>query len=272
MITDWDDAYANRDHVPEAQPLIDAWPGDAARFRESLLQDGRATLDIPYGSGPRERLDLFLPQGTPKGLVVFIHGGYWIHFDKNSWSHFAAGSLSRGFAVAMPSYPVSPEARIPEISAAIGRAITHAAQMISGPIHIAGHSAGGHLAARMITDASPLSRDIRERIARCVPISGLFDLRPMLRLKMNEDWQLTRETAMAESPAMQYPDPHVHVTAWVGGIERPEFLRHTALLANIWTGCGGQIIKIVDPFTHHFDVIDGLKDPDHTLCKVVIGV
>lgn len=267
MITDWDDAYANRAHVPEAPKILDPLATLAAEFRDTTSGE----IDIAYGTSEREKLDLFLPEGTPKGLAVFVHGGYWILFDKSSWSHYAAGLLKRGFAVAMPSYPVSPDARLPEISAAVGRAIAAAAQRIVGPIHLVGHSAGGHLVARMVTDQSPLDPSLRQRINTCVPISGLFDLRPMLRLAMNADWKLDQNTAISESPAFQMPDPHIRITAVVGGAERPEFLRHTDLLVNAWTGCGAHVTGWHLAGRHHFDVIAGLLDAEDPLTALVAG-
>ena len=67
-------------------------------------------------SGPRNRFDLFLPEDTPKGLVVFVHGGYWVRFDKSYWSHLANGSVEHGYAVAMPSYTLCPQTRISGIT------------------------------------------------------------------------------------------------------------------------------------------------------------
>lgn len=266
-ISDWNDAYSNGAHVPASPGIIDGWAPAAAAFRAQL--GTRARISEPYGPDPRQQMDIFLPEGAPRGLVVFIHGGYWILFDKSHWSHFAAGALAQGYAVAMPEYPVSPTARIPEITASIGLAITHLAREFDGPIRITGHSAGGHLAARMITDTSPLHPDLRRRIDRVVPISGLFDLRPMLRLDMNADWKLDLQSAIAESPALLKPDTDKAIHAWVGGDERPEFLRQTQLLANIWIGCGARISAHVDEGKHHFDIIDGLKDADHPLTRAI---
>jgi len=254
--------------VPGATALLEALPGLAAAFRATA----NAELDIAYGPGARQVYDLFLPEGAPKGLVVFVHGGYWVMLDKNFWSHYAAGCLAHGYAVAMPSYPLAPAASIPEITASVGAAITHVAARISGPIHLVGHSAGGHLVARMITDTSPIDAGLRKRITRCVPISGLFDLRPMLRLSMNKEWKLDLPTALAESPVFQMPDPHLSVISWVGGDERPEFLRHTALLENAWTGCGCDISEVVEPGRHHFDIIDGLLRADHRLTRDVLEI
>ena len=140
-----DDAYANAAYIPGGNDFPARWDKDAAAFRATA----RAELDLSYGPDPRQRLDLFLPKAPPKGLFVFVHGGYWLAFDKSTWSHFAAGALARGYAVAMPSYPLCPQVRIGDITRSVQAAIALAAQHVDGPIRLAGHSAGGHLAARM---------------------------------------------------------------------------------------------------------------------------
>ena len=103
---DFDDAYANMAHIPDAQSFIAKWPERAADFRANWPQN---QLDIAYGDDPRQRFDLFLPDGVTKGLAVFIHGGYWRAFAKDDWSHLAAGILAHGFAVALPSYRLAPQ-------------------------------------------------------------------------------------------------------------------------------------------------------------------
>ena len=92
---DWNRAYANADFIPEGADYPARWAAAAEAFRAGA----KARLDLPYGDGPRNRFDLFLPEGTPKGLALFIHGGYWMAFGREIWSHLAAGphkDLSRG--------------------------------------------------------------------------------------------------------------------------------------------------------------------------------
>ena len=89
--------------------------------------------------------------------------------------------MDSGYAVAMPTYTLCPENRISGIVAEIGAAVEKMSGMVGGPIHLAGHSAGGHLATRMICANSPLSGAVRDRIRNSVSISGLHDLRPMMR-------------------------------------------------------------------------------------------
>lgn len=261
MITDWDDAYSNGAYIEHAASYPAFWADAAAQFRSTA----RAELDLAYGAGERERFDLFYPEGRPKGLAVFVHGGYWLSFDKASWSHLAAGAVAQDYAVALPSYPLAPQVSIPEITQKITQAITQAAQLVSGPIHLAGHSAGGQLVTRMICMDSTLPTAIQARINSVVSISGLHDLRPLMRTAMNAKWQLTAETAVQESAALQRPLPNIPVTCWVGALERPEFLRQNDLLANIWTGFGIDIRAHRQIGRHHFDVVADLVDAESSL-------
>lgn len=264
---DWEDAFANATYIPDGMRYPEIWAARAAEFRAA--QPGE--LDIPYGDHPRERFDLFRPEGTPRGLAVIVHGGFWLKFDKSSWSDLAAGAIAHGWAVAMPSYVLAPEATIPEMTRQIGRAVTAAAEQIPGPIRLAGHSAGGHLVTRMICDDTPLSDAVAGRIERVVSISGVHDLRPLQLHSMNEGLRLTPDTAAAESPALQTPRSGTDLVIWVGARERPEFLRQSALLAEAWGGQGANIEIVADSERHHFDVIDGLKNSTHPLAQAFTG-
>ncbi|WEX07485.1 alpha/beta hydrolase [Chelativorans sp. AA-79] len=271
MITDWDDAYANGPNIPGGDRWPEAWMEPARAFRESLAGVGRARLDLPYGDRPRNRFDLFLPEGKPGGLVVFVHGGYWLRFDKSYWSHLAAGAVESGHAVAMPSYTLCPQIRIGGIVKEVAAAVEAAAAMVEGPLMLTGHSAGGHLVSRMVSATTPLASRVSGRIRRVVSISGVHDLRPLMRTGMNGTLAIDEAEAAAESPALLRPMEGARITCWVGGSERAEFLRQNALLANVWTGLGAITSAVVEPDRHHFNVVDGLADPRHALMRTLLA-
>jgi arylformamidase len=266
----WDDAYSNGAYIPGGDAYPVKWASEAARFRDEMMTQGRAQIDQPYGSKPRERFDLFRPAGSAKGLFVFVHGGYWMAFDKSSWSHLAAGALDHDWAVAMPSYPLCPEARISEITTEIASAIGTISAHVAGPIVLAGHSAGGHLVSRMGCASSPLSEAARRRIRHIVSISGLHDLRPLLMTSMNKTLRMDAAEAQRESPALLLPMAGARVTCWVGARERPEFLRQNTLLANIWTGLGARMTERRAENRHHFDVVEDLANPGSALIGAML--
>ena len=269
-IADWDDAYANAANIAGGDRWPALWQEPAAAFRAGMTAAGRASLDLAYGPKPRNRLDLFAPEGSPKGLVVYIHGGFWRAFDKSVWSHLAKGPLAHGYAVAMPAYTLCPEVRVGEIVREIAQAVGHAAGLVEGPIMLTGHSAGGHLATRMVTADSPLPPAVLARVRLTVSISGVHDLRPLMRTAINNDLRLDQSEAVAESPALLAPADNARLVAWVGGAERSEFIRQSALLANVWTGFGIETGLCVEPDRHHFTIVDGLADPDHALTRTLL--
>lgn len=251
--------YLNGAFIPGSETLPPLWATKAAQFRDSLGR--RARLDLPYGPAPRNRFDLFLPDTKPKGLMIFIHGGYWLETNKSLWSHLAAGAVAQGWACALPGYTLAPEVRIAQITTEVDQAITTACAEIQGPLVITGHSAGGHLTARM---GNPdRSEALQSRLNRIVPISPLADLEPLSQTDMQTNLHLDAAEIAAESPARHALTTTAHI--WVGGSERPAFLWHARTLSENWN-CPWT----VDPGTHHYNVIDALEDPDSRLMQTCL--
>lgn len=261
---DWDDAFDNSGYVPGSANMAQMWAKDADAFRREI--DDRAHLDLRYGGGPRETLDLFMPVGAPKGALIFVHGGYWHKLDKSYFSHFAGGALDRGWAVAVPSYPLAPDVRISDITNSIVKAVVLTCEKISGGLVLAGHSAGGHLVSRMAC-AGVLPEIVASRLQRVVSISGVHQLGPLIGTKMNDVLHLTPEEAVAESPATCQPVKGVPVSFWVGANERPEFLRQNRLIAEAWSAKGAEVRTHYAPGEHHFNVILPLADPNSALVQ-----
>ncbi len=257
QITDWDDAYANVAHIPGGEGFAPRWEGEAEAFRAAHPPEAV------------DRGELYLPAGTPRGLAVFIHGGYWLRFGPRWFSHHAGGALARGWAVLLPGYPLAPEAGLRQMRDAVAAQIDAAAARVAGPITLSGHSAGGHLAARMICEDSPLKA--LDRVARCLPISGLFDLRPLQRTAMAGDLGLNDATAAAESPLFHVPAAQVELHVWVGADERPVFVRQSRLIADAWAGMPRTTRLTVEPGRHHMDVIGGLTEADAPLTEALVG-
>jgi len=257
-VGDADRDYANGDFIDGGADYPARWATTAAAFRDSL--GGRATQGLGYGAGQRQVLDRFVPEGAPRGTVIFIHGGYWKALDRSLFSHLAAGPLARGFAVVMPSYTLAPEARIATMTAEIAAVCAWVGTRATGPIIVTGHSAGGHLAARMacVDQAGP--------VARVVPISPLAELEPLRATAMNDVLQIDDAEAATQSPARLALRAGVAAHVWVGAEERPAFLWQARVLSEEW-GCPWTAA----PGRHHFNVIDDLEYPETALCDALLA-
>ena len=258
-----DDAYANMPYIPDAEGYLERWAIEAATFRKMVQADGRAELGVSYGSSERQRYDLFLPKNCAEGTIIFVHGGYWLKFHRTYWSHLAAGALARGWAVAMPSYDLCPHVRIADITRQIAQAVEIVADRIDGPIRLAGHSAGGHLVARMCVPGV-LRDPVAAQIERVLSISPVSDLRPLLQTSMNTDFRMDMAEARAESPVLMRPID-LPVTIWVGADERPVFLDQARWLVEAW-----DCTHVVEPGRHHFNVIEALVQPDSPMIKALL--
>lgn len=260
----YDDAYRNAKYIQGGDAFPLRWAAASEAFRAAL--GVRARLGLRYGPAPAEWFDLFLPGAASQGLMVFVHGGYWMAFGPRDFSHLAAGALGRTWAVAMPAYTLAPAARIGGMTRQIAAAVAAAAEEVAGPMVLTGHSAGGHLSARLACADAAMPGTVLGRLARIVPISPLADLRPLRETEMNATLALDTAEARAESPALLPRRPGLPVHVWVGGDERPAFLDQARRLGNAWA-CP----VTVEPGRHHFDVIEGLEAPESPLVEALLG-
>ena len=261
---DLSDAYENGAYIPDSDRFRDRWPEAAAAFRAAL--GDRAEMGLTYGGRERNAFDLFPPEGTARGLVVFVHGGYWRSLDRSVWSHLAAGPVARGWAVAMPSYTLAPAARIAEITQEIAAAVAAAAARVDGPLVLTGHSAGGHLSARMRCRDVALPRSAEERLLRIVPVSPLSDLRPLMQTSMNAELRIDAAEAEAESPMLKSDLRDADTLVWVGGAERPAFLDQARWLADAWPRTRLHVAE----GRHHFDVVEEMESAGGPLTEALV--
>lgn len=244
--------YNNRARVPDHPALIAGWQRDAAAWRAACP---RAELDLAYGAGPRARLDLLAPDAPGAPLALFIHGGYWKALDKSHVSHCARGLNLRGVAVALPSHDLCPAVGIGEIVEQLRAACAFLWRRHGRPMLAMGHSAGGHLAAMLLaTDWA--ARGLPEGLVRAaLPVSGVFDLEPLLATSIAEGLHLTPERARALSPRhMRSPGRPIHCA--VGAAESAAFIRQSREMAEAW---GGSFEAI--PGADHFRVLAPFADP-----------
>lgn len=264
----WDAAFDNMGHIAGSADLPAHWTAEADAYRRSGI---KVDTDLAYGPAPREGLDVVWPDAPARGLAIFVHGGFWMRMHRSHWTQFAEGARARGLAVALPSYTLAPDAPIATMTQQIARAVNRAADLVDGPIYLAGHSAGGHLVSRQVCTDSGLAPQVLQRLKTVISISGLHDLRPFLRTKMNDTLGLDMDMATTESAALLRPATQARICAWVGGGELPEFIRQAQLLDVMWQGLDADVSHRLDGVHHHFSVLEALKDPSSPLVQAWCG-
>jgi len=252
--------YNNRAKVPEHGAIMAGWKQDAAAFRAGHAQ---AEIALKYGPSARQVLDIFWP-GTSRDapLAMFIHGGYWQALDKDWFSHLAAGFLSHGIALALPSYDLCPQVSLEVLTEQLREAAACLIARHGRDIYATGHSAGGHLTAMLLaTDFR--ARGLRGGIHGGYAISGLFDLERLVETSINTALNLDAARARALSP-LRLPAPAARLRAFVGELEGEEYASQSRRIAEAWAGTWGFI-----PGANHFTAIAPLTAPDSEMMKTI---
>jgi arylformamidase len=256
--------YNNRAKVPEHPAILESWRRDAAAFRAAQAE---AELDLAYGASDRQFLDLFWPgPARTAPIAMFIHGGYWQSLDRSWFSHMAAGLVARGVAVAVPSYGLCPQVHLAEIVEHARAAAAFLHLRHGRPLLATGHSAGGHLAAMLLAtdwEARGLPPGL---VPAALPISGLFDLAPLIETSVNGALALDAAEARRLSPVLA-PAPGGKLHAVVGGEEGEEYTRQSRAIAEAWDGSWESV-----PGANHFTVIDPLADPDSPIVAKALSL
>jgi arylformamidase len=263
----YDSMYNNRALVPDHAAHFANWAQASAEARASL----KCTLDIAYGDGPNETLDIFPAKQANAPVVVFIHGGYWRSLDKADHSFVAPPLHAMGTCVVVVNYalcPGTPEApvTIPDIAQQMVKALAWTWRNIAKhggnpqDVVVAGHSAGGHLAAMLLAcNWKQVDKSIPEHwIQKAFSISGLYDLTPLRKTPFLQDsLKLTTRDARMASPAL-WPRPKKGVLYTVaGGDESAEFLRHNRLIHQTW---GPKTVPVCEDLAglNHFSIVTDL--------------
>ena len=260
-----DAQYNLRAAVPEHLTYFARYEQDSVALRARWP----GWLDLTYGSTPRQAIDLFLPRGaTAAPLLVFIHGGYWQSRDRKDFSFVAGPWLERGVAVALLGYDLAPEVRMDAIVAQVraGLAWLHRQAPAHGcdpaRLHVAGHSAGGHLAAMALaTDwrAFGLPDDMIKGVCA---ISGVFDLEPIRLCHLNEVVGLDADEAHRNRPLHQPLHSRCPVIVAVGELETRAFHEQSRAFATRLEREGWPCQLLVQPEVDHFAIVMSMADVD----------
>lgn len=211
-----------------------------------------ATNDIAYGPDPRQRFDLYVPDGagpqTP--LVVYIHGGSWDSGSKDIYRFVGQSFAAQGFILAVPNYRLYPQVTFPGFVedaalalASVDRALASGAYGVPAgrrPLALMGHSAGAQIAALLAFDERYLTAagSSRDRLSAFVGLAGPYDFLPLTEERYERVFPAqTRD----QSQAVNYADGRGPATLLVHGAADTTVLpANSTSMANAIRAAGGR--------------------------------
>jgi arylformamidase len=254
---------------------------DRESFHARCLAESRAAYrslrchqGLRYGPGERALIDLFPPTvGAPDAMapvVAYFHGGYWHSHERSEYAFVARTFAAAGIATALVGYDLAPSAGLGQIVAQARAACEWL--RAQGPVlgfdgnllFVAGHSAGAHLAACVLTDPRG------QGVMGAVLVSGIFDLRPLRFTTLNAPLGLTAASARRLSPMRMAPARMGDVLVAVGAFETTEFLRQSREFAEGWRASGGTAELLVVPAAHHYSVVLELASAQSALSRAAV--
>lgn len=148
-----------------------------------------AARDIAYGDDPRQRLDVYVPEGATGAspVMLFIYGGGWNNGEKNDYAFVGRAFAARGFVTVVPDYRLVPQVRFPEFVTDGALALRWVQNTISryggdtARVHLSGHSAGAYNAMMIALDRRFGARaGIRPSLVKSVSgLAGPYDFLPL---------------------------------------------------------------------------------------------
>ena len=268
--------YNNRAAVPDHLHWLARFP--------ALSKDARAALapklDLRYGAGPKETLDLFVPAGGARGTFLFLHGGYWRALDKSDFSFVATPFVAAGYAVAVANYDLCPGVSIATIVDECRRALLWLVRegpehgVVAAPLVIGGHSAGGHLAAMLFATDWRTHGLAGAPFCAGLSLSGVHALEPLVLSTMNADLGLDESEARRMSPVYLAPKTDVPLLIAAGADETSEFLRQSQLMFDAWPANRpmGRHAPWFVPDRNHFTVVLDYADPASALVRTSLAL
>jgi arylformamidase len=264
-----DTEYNPRVQEPNFQSYFDRWAG----LGEAARRAPGVRLDIAYGPGPTDKLDIFAPDRKgPHPVLIYFHGGYWRRFGKADRSFLAPPVTQAGVMLISVDYALCPTVTLDELVAQCRRAVAWIADHIAAHggdpdrLYVAGESAGGHIAAMMAaTDWPAKESGPAPRLRGALAISGIYELEPIARSFLQPDLRLTPEQIARNSPIRHISAKPAQMFLAVGLDESSEFRRQMDDYSNALAQAGIRHDVVRCGGRNHFSILDCLSDPRHML-------
>ena len=251
------------------------------RLYRSLSDAAHSSLqvfrDIAYGPGAGERLDIFPAAQANAPVLIYIHGGYWRALSKSDSAFMAPALVEAGACVVVIDYDLAPAVSLDHIVDQMRRALAwvhgHIAEFGGDPSRIvaSGSSAGGHLVGMLLAGGWQADYGVPDSVLHgALPVSGLFDLQPLLETHINAWMGLDEQSARRNSPHFQLPQQATELVVSYGALESAEFARQSHDYLEAWQARGLPGRFVAARGRNHFDVVLQLGEPGTPLYRAAL--
>ncbi|ART64605.1 esterase [Kushneria marisflavi] len=226
---------------------------------------------IAYGELPRQRLDIYRPQGADghAPVVVFLYGGTWREGERQDYRFVGRALASRGIVTVVADYRLYPEVRYPDFVEDSARVLAwshrHIDQYGGDPhrLFVMGHSAGAYNAAMVALDprwlaAQSLSPDI---LAGWIGLAGPYDFLPITNEDARPvfDWPHTSSDTQPINHVSDRSPPALLMASHRDTTVNP--IRNTAGMARALRAHGVAVTEDYADRTSHVTLIASLAWP-----------
>jgi acetyl esterase/lipase len=266
-------------------------------------------IDLPYGTDPRQKVDVYLPEPAagaaraggaggaggaaagagvaagaahpqaPRPMIVFWNGGRWSFGDKKDYRFVGAALAGLGYVAVVANYRDYPQVKMPgfmdDAARAAQWAFAHAAEFNADPerFYVMGHSAGAHMAALVSLDEryfAALGAPV-PRIAGVIGLSGPYDFLPLEEADLQD--MFGPPALYPQSQPINYVRPDAPPFLLVVGLEDHVVLpKNTLNLAAALKAVDVPVSLEVYPKLSHADTVAALSLPARGRAPVLLDI
>uniref|UniRef100_A0A8C2ZR31 Arylformamidase n=1 Tax=Cyclopterus lumpus TaxID=8103 RepID=A0A8C2ZR31_CYCLU len=254
-------------HRMSADDVIKAHVKALKEGTEQARGLAQTLLNVPYGEGDGEKLDVYIPSTNSLGIGMLL---------AEESGFMAVPLVDKGVVVVAVDYDTAPKGSMDLMVSQVRRSVVSVVQQyshISG-LYLCGHSAGAHLAAMVLsTDWSQYS--ITPQIKGAFLVSGIYDLLPILSTYINEPLKMTEEVGVRNSPSKLVPQLKLsssscQIIVAVAENDSPEFRKQSEEYYKTLEASGLNVTMEDVANTDHFNIIEQLVDGEYDLTKLLL--
>jgi acetyl esterase/lipase len=240
----------------------------------------RRHADISYGTDPRQRLDLYVPDKAASArppVVVFWHGGRWSEGDKSQYRFVGAALTELGCVAILPNYRHYPAVKMPgfmhDCALAAAWAANYAHESHDAKhFFLMGHSSGAHLATLVTLDPRYFSAiGAMPDITGVIGLSGPYDFLPLREADL-QDMFGPAELYPLSQP-INFVRPDAPPMLLIDG-ERDETVapKNSRNLAAALQAKGAAVTLRMYPKLNHADTIAALSEPARRRAPILADI